>query len=107
MDDLFKTLDSKFNEPFASPNDMKKTATDLFTEIQLYIVALKNVYPKIDIDAITRETEVFTDYVYQGDDHSLDELKRNYNTAKLKVYSHLYEFALKNELSLIKRLGLK
>lgn len=107
IDDLFKSYDEQFQEGFISLSDARRISTTVYVDVQLYITALKSIYLSIDINKIIRECEDFTDKLYKSEDFDIIEIKSQYLISKLHIYQLLYEFGLKNELSLLKRLGLK
>jgi len=103
LDQILEGLDEKFKQPTLEPNEVKNFVTNVSTDLQLFLITLQRIYPDIKVDQMILLLENFTDEAYRSNAMG-NEIKQKYLQTKLLLYAQLYDFALKNELSLYHRL---
>ena len=108
LDELFKSLDNQMNENELIKN-IRSKITDALVEVQLFVTVLQSIYPNINTSELILDIEKFTEKIYNDDksEMKLSTVKGDYYSMKLTIYSKLYDFALKKELSLLHRLHLR
>lgn len=106
LDQILESFDEKLLKASSSVSGLQNSVTDLSTDLQLFLISLTEIYPYIKIHNMISVLEEFTDFVYK-EKPTYTEVKQKFAIARLRLYSHLYDFALQNELSLRKRLARK
>jgi hypothetical protein len=106
LDQILSDLDGKFKNAIPEPKDIQTLVTDVSTDIQVFLITLKTIYADIDIQQMTLLLESFTDFVYKTTSSGAD-VKQRYFSTRVLLYAQLYDYALKKELSLAHRLGIK
>jgi hypothetical protein len=103
LDFIFSILEEKFNNGNINLSSIRNEISTCTSDIQLFCVILKDIYPRIELREIETFTEIFSDKMYEevrnnkrakAYDYKLDYMK-----FKVGVYSKLYDFILKQELN--------
>jgi hypothetical protein len=98
LSNLDSIVDAGFNNPIG-PN--KSVITDIFVDLQTFLVNLKgSVYSDIDLGELIVTIEGFTDKVYNNNYIFIGDIKGDYYSTKLKIFSLLYSHAIKKEISI-------
>ena len=106
IDEFFNSIDDSFKSKLALVR-YKKNATNFSINLQIFLISLKKIYPEINILEIIELIEKYSDYIYSLNSIDNSEIKTEYISMKLLVYDKLYNYALRNELSLFSRIGFK
>lgn len=100
LDRIFEERSEEQMEHFRQP------VTDTLVELQLFLVELKGIYPRIDLNSVDTISSKFSDTIYLDIGKlKVSNFKSNYFSAKLSILNKLYEFAIRKEL--ISWLGLR
>lgn len=106
IDDFFQSFDEKIKNN-STPLDFKKESTNFSSDLQMFIISLKNIYPEINISEICIIIEEYSDYIYSLKNFDNNDIKSKYLSMKLLVFEKLYNYALRNEMSLFNKIGFK
>lgn len=103
-------IDDKFNEIKKFLTETGKDSLTLhldkitmfYVDLVIITITLQKIYPRIDIDHIQNECNVFTDFLYTDPSKQIFEINQQYLESKLKILNKLYDYALYEEIKLFK-----
>jgi hypothetical protein len=107
IDLIFDKLSAKLQDETISEGGMRRTITNMSVELQIFLLALKDIYPQIDLNKLTTVCENFSDEIYKTEILDIEVIKLQFMRFKLNMYSALYDYALTKELNLLHRLKRK
>jgi hypothetical protein len=95
---IFKHFESYRNDTISNHRKELTTAAE---DLTLQLIAIKNIYPKLDINRLQNKFQEFTDKAYNNPSEMFYTLQSDFVRVKIQILSDVYDYALYKETSFL------